>query len=299
MIDYPIILDTDPGLDDAIALLVLSKYAKDRLDTVITTYGNVSLDLTTTNLLRLCNLYGIAPYIIKGAAHPLDADTFADASDIHGADGLAGVDVPPADLPVTENDPIAALYSRIKALGTVDYISLGALTNLAQLITAYPDVVSHIRSVTTMGGGMQKGNITPYAEFNIYCDPKAAKIVCDAKLPQMFVPLNTTHQIALSTDDIYAICRNRSMKSGYLMQILLKNYETNTAQGDEGCIVHDATAVIAYLFPEHFTFVQRKVYIITDGEHAGETICTEGDCHTVTDTAGRTAIMQILADAAQ
>lgn len=295
---YPIILDTDPGLDDAIAILVLSVFAKDSLDTILASYGNVSLSHTTTNVLRCCNLFDIAPRIIAGSSHPLNTDCFEDAAYIHGADGLAGVDVPKADLPVISDDPIEAVYARIKELGSVDYITLGPLTNLARLLQAHPDIKQHLHAVTTMGGGFAKGNVTEYAEFNIYCDPAAAKYVCDAALPQTFVPLNTTHQIALSMEEIYAMTRTRSMKSGYLQQILIKNFETNTAQGDEGCIIHDASAVIAHLFPECFTYRRATVDVIADGEHNGETLALPGETHIITQTADRARIMEILRRAA-
>ncbi len=295
---YPIILDTDPGLDDAIALLVLSVYAKDRLDTIISSYGNVSLDCTTTNVLRCCNLFDLTPNIIRGCSHPLNTKNFEDASHIHGADGLAGVDVEKAKLPVLAEEPIDALYHRIISLGTVDYITLGPLTNLAVLLKKHPDVKQHIHSVTTMGGGLHKGNVTEFAEFNIYCDPDAAKYVCNQKLPQTFIPLNTTHQIALSMEEIDTITRTRSRKSGYLQQILIKNFETNTAQGDEGCIIHDASAVIAYLFPEYFTRHSIQLDVLTESEHIGETIELPGNSHEITDTADREKIMEILCEAA-
>ncbi len=292
----PIILDTDPGLDDAVALLVLSAFAKSTLDTVISTYGNVSLANTTRNLLRCCALYDIAPHLIRGSAHPLTKTAFTDAADIHGADGLAGVDLLPAELPVIKDDPLQSLRDRILRLGKVDYITLGPLTNLAALLARFPDIREHIGRVITMGGGFCKGNVTPYAEFNIYCDPQAADAVCKAKLDQLFVPLNVTHQIALSVNEIDVICRARSRKAGYVKQLLMKNYETNTAQGDEGCIIHDASAVIAYLFPECFKTVPAEVAVITAGERIGETILQKSGegCHQIAVKADRAAVIDKL-----
>lgn len=295
----PIILDTDPGLDDAIAIAVLTKYAADRLDTVITSYGNVSCALTTDNLLRCCNLFDIAPFVIKGSSHPLTKTDFADASHIHGSDGLAGVHVPKAELSVTEHRPIDILAARIKAHEKVDYISLGPLTNLAKLLTQHPDVRAHINRVYTMGGGIAFGNITKYAEFNIYCDPHAAKTVFDANLPQTVIPLDTTHQIVLSMDEIDRLTRTRSMKSGWLRQILVKNHETNLAQGEAGCILHDATAVLAALFPSIFEYKAAAIAVVTEGEHIGQTVLSEGSVHTVTQTADRKAVIEYLALAAQ
>ncbi len=293
---YPIILDTDPGLDDTIAIAVIAAFAKDRLDTVITSYGNVSLSMTTHNFLRCCNLFDLTPpYIIQGADKPLLHDTLEDASQIHGADGLAGITVAPAALPIITENPIKALYERIKAAGTVDYITLGPLTNLALLLQNYPDIKQNINTVITMGGGFAKGNVTPYAEFNIYCDADAAKYVFDCGLPVLLMPLNATHQVALSLEDIDRLTRTRSVKSGHLRQILQTNYQTNTAQGDEGCIVHDACAVIAYLFPEAFRYQSANLTVVTEGVRSGETLTLAGDSHRIAKTADVAKVFEILA----
>lgn len=294
---YPILVDTDPGLDDAIALLMLAAFAKERLDTVITSYGNVSLSLTTQNALRCCNLYDLAPHVIKGSSHPIGTICYEDAAHIHGTDGLGGVEISPAELPVIENDPIDALYQRIQTLGTVDYITLGPLTNLCLLLQAHPDVKNHLHAVTTMGGGLHKGNVNAYAEFNIYCDPIAANYVFAQNLPHTIVPLNTTHQVVLSMEEIYLLTRTRSVKSGVLQQILYRNYETNVAQGDKGCILHDASAVIAYLFPDCFSYNKKQISVITEGERIGETIAALGDTHRITETADRQKIFTLLRNA--
>ncbi len=292
----PIILDTDPGLDDAIAIAVLSAFAADRLDTVITSYGNVSLEMTTNNFLRCCRLFDLVPkHLIKGSSLPLNRTVFEDAAQIHGADGLAGIPVLPADLPYITESPIDALYERILALGKADYITLGPMTNLAALLTAHPDVKAHIGRVISMGGGFDKGNVTQFAEFNIYCDANAANIVFESGLPLLLMPLNATHQVALSLEDIERLTRTRSVKSGHLKQILQTNYKTNTAQGDEGCIVHDACAVIAYLFPETFSCRDAAISAITTGEREGETVAAEGTLHKIAVKPEYDKVFEILA----
>ncbi len=294
MKSYPIILDTDPGLDDAIAIAVLAASAKERLNTIITSYGNVSLSHTTENALRCCNLFEVAPCIIAGSVHPLNTQSYTDATHIHGADGLAGVTIPPANLPVIDENPINALYQRICSLDKVDYITLGPLTNLCLLLQKYPDVKQRLHHVYSMGGGIAFGNITPDAEFNIYCDPAAAKAVCDAQLVQTFVPLDTTHQVVLSKDDIDTLTRLRSMKSGYIRQLLLKNYETNVEQGESGCILHDASAVIAYLFPECFTL---ESCTLTVDPISGKMIKSAGNTHIITTKTDKNRILEILSEA--
>ncbi len=295
---FPIILDTDPGLDDAIAIAVLAAFAKDRLNTVITSYGNVSLEMTTRNFLRCCKLFDLdPPHIIKGSKLPLSGTAFEDAAQIHGADGLAGITVEPATLSVTEESPIDTLYERICAFEKVDYITLGPMTNLAKLLTSHPDAKSHINRIVSMGGGFDKGNVTKYAEFNIYCDSAAAEAVFACGLPILLMPLNATHQVALSLSDIECLTRSRSVKSGHLRRILQKNYETNTAQGDEGCIVHDACAVIAYLFPETFSYRDSNIHVITEGIRDGETVSALGMSHQIAVQADTEKIIEILAQA--
>ena len=118
-------------------------------------------------------------------------------------------------------------------------------------------------------------------------------------MPQTVIPLDTTHQIVLSMDEIDRLTRTRSMKSGWLRQILVKNYETNLAQGELGCILHDVTAVLAALFPSIFEYKAAAIAAVTEGEHIGQTVLSEGSVHTVTQTADRKAVIEYLALAAQ
>lgn len=274
---FPIIVDTDPGLDDAVALAVVSAFCKKELVAVISSYGNVNVDITTKNVLDLLKLFEVEEdvTVIKGCTNPLGSKTFEDAPHIHGANGLGGLQIENSDKELVDTNSIEALYELVIKNKKVDYITLGPMTNLATLIETYPDVVQYINRVVTMGGAFSMGNVTPYAEFNIYCDPQACNICFDSDVKITIVPLNTTHQVALSLEEIEEICRcdGPSRVNEIIKQILDANYYSNVADGDQGSIVHDATAVLYYLFPEIFTTCA-KMDIATriGGERIGQTI---------------------------
>lgn len=127
----------------------------------------------------------------------------------------------------------------------------GPLTNLARLITEYPDVTEHIETVVSMGGGIKKGNVRPYAEFNIFCDPQAAKIVFLNVKKLALVPLNTTLTVSLNTEQINAISEETKLSSA-MKKILAENYKNCVKYGEPGSTMHDSTAVLYYLCPELF-----------------------------------------------
>ncbi len=269
----PVILDTDPGLDDAIAVGVLAAFCKERIAAIISSYGNVNVDTTTKNVLNLVNLYNIKTDVIKGCEHPLSTKKYEDAPHIHGQDGLGGTTLKQSDQAAITTDPVKSLYEVIIKHNHVDYITLGPLTNLATLIDRYPDVVSHISRVVSMGGAFGMGNVTEHAEFNIYCDAAAASRCFNSDLHFTLVPLNTTHQVALSLEEIEGICVADNEVATIMKQILTANYHSNVAAGDEGSIVHDATAVMYYLFPEIFTTsMKMHVTVRLGGKRIGETI---------------------------
>lgn len=273
---FPVILDTDPGLDDAVAIGMLSAFCGENIISVISSYGNVNIDITTKNVLDLLKLYNVNAPVLRGCSHPLGHKTYEDAPHIHGINGLGGLELTPSDnLPLCADcdTSIKTLYDTIVKHKKVDYITLGPMTNLATLITTYPDVVTYIGKVVTMGGGFSMGNVTPYAEFNIYCDPHASNICFESALDISLVPLNTTHQVALSLEDIEQICVKKGNVSDIIKQILTANFYSNVADGDEGSIVHDATAVMYYLFPGIFSPVAHlDITTRIGGEEIGQTL---------------------------
>lgn len=278
-----IILDCDPGIDDAVAMAVLLKTCKERVKLVLTTYGNIPLEKSTRNalsLLALLNAAGIP--VVRGAAQPGPGNAiYEDASYIHGGDGIGGLQDSELfkKLPVKEPlDGIALriVYDAIVEAGSVDYITLGPMTNLSALITRFPDVVGHLNQVITMGGGIGLGNVTEFAEFNFYCDAESAHHVLSAVPDLVLAPIDITTQVNFNMEQIAAIGAVGTPVAVAMEAMLTLNYEQCVAYGEPGATMHDSTAVLAYLYPELFEFKACGVRVECERERYGESTVAEG-----------------------
>ncbi len=269
----PIILDTDPGIDDAVAMIVLHHFCKERVRLIVAGYGNIKAEQTVKNALMMCELLDMDVPVLPGAVVP-QSRGYEDAAHIHGADGLGGMALGAVTKkPLAGDDFLKTLYETIKEAGMVDYITLGPLTNLALLLKRYPDVGSHIARVVTMGGGIACGNVTPHAEFNIHCDAESAEEVFASGLPVALVPLDTTNHVAFSMEEIDALANVHTPLASLMQKILAANYENCTRYGEKGSTMHDSTAVLYYLFPEYFQTVPCGI-TVDCGEKYGKTQVT-------------------------
>lgn len=265
-----IILDTDPGIDDAIAIIHLLANAGDRVDCVLSSYGNISVEKTTVNALKMVELCGYDIPVIKGARLP-DNDKYEEAGHIHGKDGLGGLEIGSLKKSAVEGDFLQIIYDRIKKAGKVDYITLGPLTNLALLIKRFPDVTSFIDRVISMGGGVAFGNITPHAEFNIHCDAKSADYVFEKISSLALAPLDTTTGVAFTLAQIEKIEELGTALAKAAAKVLTANYHSCVAYGENGSTMHDATAVMYYLEPSLFETEQCGIGVCCEGEEYGKT----------------------------
>ncbi|HUF01140.1 MAG TPA: nucleoside hydrolase, partial [Gaiellaceae bacterium] len=192
----PVILDCDPGHDDAIALLLLLASPEVDLLGVTTTYGNQTLEKTTANALRVLELVDRTDVpVAAGAARPLARDLVV-AAHVHGESGLDGPVLPPPATDVASEDAVASLHEWIRAAARpVTLIPTGPLTNLARHLDVHGSV--GIERVILMGGAIGEGNFTPAAEFNVWCDPEAAQRVFSSGLDVTMVGLDVTHKAIL------------------------------------------------------------------------------------------------------
>lgn len=292
----PIILDTDPGIDDAVAIVVLHHYCKEELKLIFTTYGNTSIENTTRNALTLCSLLNWNIPVVKGTAHP-DNDNYEDASHIHGADGLGGLSLgSDMGMSAIEGDTLLFVYEKVKECKMVDYITIGPLTNLARLIRRFPDVKENISRVICMGGGISMGNVTPDAEFNMHCDPQSADYVFKEMPDIALIPLNTTSNVFFQEDQIDRIGQKDTPIAKAMEKILMSNYHNCIKYGEKGSTMHDATAILFHLFPEHFQ--TRRCRIAVDCNNAfGKTFEIEGEKNVLmTVSADSSAVLQKIAD---
>jgi inosine-uridine nucleoside N-ribohydrolase len=200
----PLILDCDPGHDDAFAILLAAGDPEAELRAITTVGGNGNLEAVTDNALRVCTLAGILDVpVAAGAAAPLRG-TLQTAADVHGESGLDGPDLPD---PAFALDPRSAYELMVdvltEATEPVTVVPTGPITNIAVLLERAPELMPKIRQIVWMGGSAERGNRAPYAEFNAWVDPDALEIVLASGVPFTLVGLHVTHQ-ALATPEVVA-----------------------------------------------------------------------------------------------
>src|SRR6185295_12040855 len=197
----PILLDCDPGHDDAVAIVVAARHAE--LLGITTVAGNAPLDRTTHNALVVRELLGSAVPVHAGADRPL-LEPPHPAAMVHGASGLDGADLPAPTHPLDGTDAVEFLIDTCRATEGVWLVGVGPLTNLALALRTAPDLAGRIAGISVMGGGAF-GNRTAVAEFNIWADPEAAAVVFDYGGPLVMAGLDLTHQLLATPPRIAAV----------------------------------------------------------------------------------------------
>ncbi|MDX8144926.1 nucleoside hydrolase [Lentzea sp. BCCO 10_0061] len=254
----PVVLDCDPGHDDAIAILLAAGSPEIDLRAITTVAANQTLDKVTSNARRVCSAAGISVPIARGAAQPLVRPLHV-AEDIHGESGMDGPAFGALTVGVVEEHAIDVMHAHMPAT----LVATGALTNVALYLRRYGP--SAVREIVLMGGSTERGNTTPYAEFNIYVDPEAAQIVFSSGVPITMIGLNVTHQ-ALVTPEIVA--RLNALGSlgrmcGELMTFFAATYRE--VFGFAAPPLHDPVAVARVIDPSLVTCVEAFVGIETTG----------------------------------
>ncbi len=265
-----IIIDTDPGQDDAVAILLA--LASPELDVLGLTAvaGNVPLALTEKNACKICELAGRPETrVFAGAVRPLTRPLVT-AEHVHGRTGLDGPELPEPTMKLEAQHAVDFIVETLMAEpeGTVTLCPLGPLTNIALAMIREPAIVPRIREIVLMGGGyFEQGNVTPSAEFNIYVDPQAADVVYRSGAPIVMMPLDVTHK-ALTTKARIERFRTMGTRVGTATAQLLDFFERFDEEkyGTDGGPLHDP-CVIAYLLkPELFSGRQCNVQIETVSE---------------------------------
>jgi purine nucleosidase len=262
-----VILDMDPGVDDAVALAVALADPSIEVVAVTATAGNVGGAQATRNALGLIERIDPPRWPRVGAA---DADHVqrTDARDLHGPSGLAGTEVVVAEK-ANQHSALKVIAEEVrKAPGEVTLIATGPLTNLAAILLREPDVAAALQHVVILGGSVAVGgNVTPAAEFNFYCDPLAARTVVGADLLKTLVPLDVTRQLVFGYD-LVEFVRDRASRTAELLAEMLPGFYHAYRQrfGMEGVCLHDVAAVLAVTNPGLFTTEPMHADIETAGE---------------------------------
>ncbi|MCA0904859.1 nucleoside hydrolase [Ruegeria marisrubri] len=266
-----IIIDTDPGQDDAVAILLALASPEDIEVLGITAVaGNVPLELTAKNARIVCELAGRTDIpVYAGCDRPLNRPLVT-AEHVHGKTGLDGPDLPDPQMPLTEGHAVDFIIDTLRAEepGTVTLCPLGPLTNIATAFSKAPDIVDRVQEIVLMGGAyFEVGNITPTAEFNIHVDPEAADIVFKSGRPIVVMPLDVTHK-ALVTKPRNDAFRALGNKVGIAVAEMTDFFERFDKEkyGSAGAPLHDP-CVTAYLIrPELFSGRHVNVEIETQSE---------------------------------
>jgi inosine-uridine nucleoside N-ribohydrolase len=259
----PILLDCDPGHDDAIALLLALASPEVELLGVTTVAGNQTLDKTTANAIRVLEFSGRSDVqVAAGADRPLLREQYV-AADVHGETGLDGPDLPPAQSEPVPQHAVDFLADQIRGSERpVTLIPTGPLTNVALLLALHPD--ARPERIVLMGGAIAEGNVTPAAEFNIWCDPEAAARVFASGLDVTMVGLDVTHKALFTQAHIGRLAG----RVGEMVAELLRFYGAfhRKVYGFDGSPIHDAVAVAHVLDSGLVETLERNVEIDTESE---------------------------------
>ncbi len=263
MAKRPVIIDTDPGIDDALAIAIA--LFSDELDVklITTTAGNVSLENVTNNALKLLSFFGKDVPVAAGAPRPL-IEPLVDASNVHGVTGMEGFDFPEpkTELLLKENAVNAMRRVIMESEEPITLVPIAPMTNIALLFSMYPEVKGNIKEIVLMGGSASRGNKGVMSEFNVATDPEAAKIVFDSGLPIAMAGLDVGWNALVYPQDSEKI---REMgKTGDMAYCLFKKYRGGSF--GTGLKMYDSCAMAYLLCPEMFTIEETFVDIELRGE---------------------------------
>lgn len=275
-----ILYDTDPGVDDAMALLLLARHPEVELVGITAVFGNAPIDITTRNALYLKQVFGIAAPVARGAAKALGAAAAPPgAAFVHGDNGLGNIPIPEVTAKADPRPAAQFIVDIVRANpGEVTIVAVGRMTNLAEALALDPGIAPLVKAVSVMGGAFGRnghfGNVTPVAEANIIGDPVAADIVFGAAWPTTIVGLDVTHESVMTDAYVRDLAAHAGADGTFLWEVsrFYASFYTASQQYLDGFAVHDSSAVAAVLHPEFFTYERGPVRVIADGIAKGQTI---------------------------
>ncbi|XP_061357919.1 probable uridine nucleosidase 2 [Gastrolobium bilobum] len=272
-----IIIDTDPGIDDAMAIFLALQSPEVEVIGLTTIYGNVYTTLATRNALHLLEVAGRTDIpVVEGSHVTLTNGTKLRIADfVHGADGLGNQNFPPPKGKPLEESAAAFLVHQAKANpGKVTVVALGPLTNIALAIQLDPEFVKNIGQIVLLGGAFAvNGNVNPASEANIFGDPDAADVVFTSGADVLAVGINVTHQVVLTGSDREKLASSNGKFAQYLTKILEVYFSYHhDAYNIKGVYLHDPAAILAAIDPSLVTCMEGAVRVQTSGITRGLTI---------------------------
>lgn len=269
-----IIIDTDPGIDDAMAIFYAHAAPDIDLIGLTTVFGNVFVDQATRNALYLTEMLGPKTPVAGGAAEPYNFPEFHPSKSVHGDEGFGDVvDIQPTRTALAESAPEFLVRMAREHRGELVVCAIAPLTNIADAIRLDPEFASNVAKIVIMGGAVEcAGNVTAHAEANIYHDPHAADVVFASGAPIVLVGLDVTLKTLCDQADFDAMAAAAPKTGGFLRDIgafYLKFYKE--IANEDGCGLHDSTALIACTHPKLFQMSATGLSVDTAGETFGQT----------------------------
>jgi purine nucleosidase len=263
----PIIIDCDPGLDDAVAIALAAASNQLNVQAITTVAGNASIDMVTENAVALCEALGVAAPVYRGSEGPLLREP-RHGTTLWGGDGSLGLRRATG---AASEGAVARLERLLEAAGerSVAICPVGPLTNIARLFNARPELASKVARLVVMGGALGEGNVTPHAEFNIWFDPHSAAAVFAADIPAVLIPYDVTRKVVIEGPHVERLRRAQSAPARVCAELLpLAGMNSHPSS------IHDACVIGYLLWPELFQCERGKVEVIMDGEEEGRTRLT-------------------------
>ncbi len=269
LVKRKIIIDTDPGIDDAAALAIALNNPSLKVEMLSTAAGNVNLNYTTENAKKILDFFEKDIPLAKGNSLPL-LQEYEDASQFHGETGMNGYDFAETERQLLSEHSAVEMKNKIlKAEGKTTLVTIGPLTNAALLLSMYPEVKQKIEEIVIMGGSTTAGNTNSSAEFNIKVDPHAAQMVLNSGLPITVFGLRVTSKALLKRKDIEKI---KSLgQAGKMLYSLFTHYRGGDID-EAGLMMHDICTICYLLQPDIFNFKETFLEVAVDGPAAGTTV---------------------------
>lgn len=257
-----IIIDCDPGIDDIVALsFAFANEDKFNILGITTVAGNQTIEKVTRNTLKVLSYYKKDIKVAMGQKRPLIREKSA-VSSVHGENGMGDYQLPESELKLYSDNAITFLRDTImSSKEKVTLVPIGPLTNIALLIKVFPEVIENIELLSIMGGSTSGGNRTSCAEFNVWADPEAARIVFDSKLPIVMSGLNVTHSTGLYREDIEKLAQSRGKATELCGKMLQFYFKGDHVKDGTFAPIHDACSFMYLLYPELYKFRHMKVTV--------------------------------------
>jgi ribosylpyrimidine nucleosidase len=272
-----VLLDCDPGHDDAVAIMLAGKAPAINLLGISVVAGNQTIEKTTRNALEVCQYLGIDVPVAMGSAQPLVKEPVT-CPEIHGESGLDGFTFPPLTKEKDPLDGVSFIIAKCLANQDVILVPTGPLTNIAKALTKEPKIKSHISKIVLMGGSIGAGNVTPAAEFNINVDPEAAAVVFGSGLPVYMNGLDVTRQVLVLPSIIKRMGLLHN-KASDLFVALMETFNANQKKifnWLEGGPLHDPVTIVSLLSPSCVTYQFMNAEIdLSKGPSYGRTNCDQ------------------------